>query len=140
MASGMDAVHAAVPVAVPAPPVAALVQVTLASGPSSEAVPASTVGDPFVAKSTPPLVVISRPGSVVSLVTVIVSDAEGLPAVSIERTSITFAPDASGTDAVHVVVPVAATNAAGAILHSTSDTPTLSAAVPPIVSGVPPVR
>ena len=61
---------------------------------------------------------------------------EEFPAASQAVTVIEFKPEASAIGAVQFAVPVAVPFPPAALLHVTDTTPTLSVAVPPIVTGV----
>jgi hypothetical protein len=131
-----DADQLVVPVAVPLPP-ALLLHVTCVTPMLSAAVPPIVRGLLVAVYVDPDVgVVTDTVGAVVSYVTVRVA-VPALPAASFAVTVSTFVPGCSAMpDADQLVVPVAVPLPPALLLHVTCVTPTLSAAVPPSVSGV----
>jgi hypothetical protein len=125
-----------VPVAVPLPP-ALLLHVTCVTPTLSDAVPPSVSGLLVAVYVAPDVgVVMDTVGAVASYVTVRVA-VPALPAASFAVTVSTFDPGCSAIpEADQLVVPDAVPLPPALLVHVTCVTPTLSAAVPPSVSGV----
>jgi hypothetical protein len=132
-ASATDAtVHAVVPLATPADPVAWFVHVTIVTATLSEAEPPrTTVEEPVAYVGEDVGEVIVQVGEVGSYVTVIVS-VPTFAEASLARTVMTFAPADRAMDAtLQLVVPEAVPDApVAAFVHVTCVTPTSSEAVP----------